>query len=261
MTAISSFGAAAGFDLNQLFESNARSATARLGLLDTQAASYTTRLSAYAKVRSALGDLSSASEALTKLDRFEVPTNGDTPATVSALQKFVDAYNAMQGEISEQSGYDRTTRAGGALLGDAAMGGMSRALRSAVSSGDMAKLGLSFGSDGKLALDGAKLKDALKSDPDGVKAALKGTDDAPGLGKIVNDAVTQFTKPGGQLDKAAGQMQGALRDLAGQRSDEAVRAAAVLETYRAKYTQLDMLINGSSVSGSFLSGQLALLRG
>ena len=54
------------------------------------------------------------------------------------MQKFVDAYNDTQGEISEQSGYDRTTRAGGALLGDAAMGGMSRALRSAVSSGDMA---------------------------------------------------------------------------------------------------------------------------
>ncbi|GJG98636.1 flagellar filament capping protein FliD [Cupriavidus pauculus] len=261
MSSVSSLGTAAGFDLNQILASKERSVAARLNFYDQQATSYNARLSGYAKVRGSLDKLADAASAITKLGNFDAPKSGEQSSAVSAVKQLVDAFNAVRSEIGAQGavGTDNTVR--GALVGDASLRAISTALQGSLDGADMAKLGLSFDKNGNLALDSAKLEKALKDDPEAVKTLLQGKDRDGGIGKAISDVVAAVTKPGGYLDKAASQVKGDLRNLAGRQADEATRAVALMETYRIQYTRLDMLINNSNSANAFFSGQVALLRG
>jgi flagellar capping protein FliD len=261
MSSVSSLGSAAGFDLNQILAAKERSVAARLNFYDQQATAYNSRLSGYAKVRASLDKLNDAASAIAKLGNFDPAKNSDPSPAASAVKQLVDAFNAVRGEIGAQSavGKDNTVR--GALAGDASLRAISTALQGALDNGDMGKLGLSFDNQGNLTLDSAKLEKALKDDPDAVRKLLQGDDKNGGLGKAIADVVTAVTKPGGYLDKAASQVKGDLRNLAGRQADEATRAVALMETYRIQYTRLDMLINNSNSANDFFSGQMAMLRG
>ena len=261
MSSVSSLGYAAGFDLNQILASKERSVAARLNFYDQQATAYNSRLSGYAKVRSSLDKLNDAANAITKLGNFDPAKNGDTSPAVSAVKQLVDAFNSVRSEIGAQSAVGKDNSVRGALAGDASLRAISTALQGALDNVGMSKLGLSFDKQGDLTLDSAKLEKALKDDPDAVKNLLQGNDKDGGLGKAIADVVTAVTKPGGYLDKAASQVKGDLRNLAGRQADEATRAAALMETYRIQYTRLDMLVNNSNSANAFFSGQMALLGG
>lgn len=261
MSSVSSLGSAAGFDLNQLLAAKERGVAARLNLYDQQATAYNSRLSGYAKVRASLDKLNDAASAIGKLGNFDPAKNGDTSPAVSAVKQLVDAFNAVRSEIGAQGAVGRDSTVRGALAGDTSLRAISTALQGSLDGADMSKLGLSFDQQGNLALDSGKLEKALKDDPDAVKNLLQGDDKHGGLAKAITDVVTAVTKPGGYLDKAASQVKGDLRDLAGRQADEASRAVAVMETYRIQYTRLDMLINNSNSANAFFSGQMALLGG
>ena len=105
----------------------------------------------------------------------------DTDAAVSAMQKFVDAYNGIRSYINTNTQYDAATISAGLLFTDST----SRTIKSQLAnfansffggaSGTVKTLGqagVTLGSDGLLTLDSTKFKSLLQTDPTGVNNFL-----------------------------------------------------------------------------------------
>ena len=120
-----------------------------------------------------------------------------TDKVVTALDGFVEKYNALIGSVNDLTSYDAAQQKGSVLLGDATVRtGMSRirsVLGSVVSGLEntsvrtLHDLGLSTQADGTLAFDKDKLGKALQDDPDGVAAVFTV------LGRSDNEGVSYFS--------------------------------------------------------------------
>lgn len=107
------------------------------------------------------------------------------------LRGFINAYNAIQEIAASQYKKDAKQRPTGILAGDPTLRNVQQQLRDTVgaSSEDnggalssLTQLGITRGSDGKLALDSATFNEKLKTNPDDVKALLFGkTENDTGL--------------------------------------------------------------------------------
>ncbi len=72
------------------------------------------------------------------------------------IQKFVDAYNDLVGFFSQQMSYDASNKkTGGPLFGDTTLKNIKSSLQGILAEAGLGSLGLSFGGDNKLSLDGA----------------------------------------------------------------------------------------------------------
>ncbi|HTP97457.1 MAG TPA: flagellar filament capping protein FliD [Burkholderiales bacterium] len=110
-------------------------------------------------------------------------------ATQNAVQAFVQAYNALDGELDTLGSYNSSTKQAGLLQGDFTVQAIQGQLREALSSPSaggsgafsvLSQIGVSFQKDGSLALDTTKLGNAMTanfSDIAGLFAAVgKATD-------------------------------------------------------------------------------------
>jgi flagellar hook-associated protein 2 len=113
----------------------------------------------------------------------------DTASVVSAVNKFVSAYNAISKTFKDASAYDPTTQTAAILNGDSSIRGAQAKLRAVLSApvaggygqfSRLSEVGVSFQKDGTLAVDSAKLSKALESNFNDVAglfaAAGKATD-------------------------------------------------------------------------------------
>lgn len=102
----------------------------------------------------------------------------DAEAIKTSVQAFVDAYNTASSTLKKMTAFNGVGAQNGVLLGDATtrtiqtqMRGM---LNTSVESGGalttLSQIGVSFGSDGTLALDSAKLNTAIDTNFDGLAA-------------------------------------------------------------------------------------------
>ena len=98
----------------------------------------------------------------------EVTVQPDPTVAKAAVDKFVTAYNAVNGLINELTKYDPATKAGGLLQGDATAIGLQNALRGILQSttsgsaySRLADIGVTQLLGGNLAVDSSKLATAL----------------------------------------------------------------------------------------------------
>ena len=96
----------------------------------------------------------------------------DTASVVSAVNKFVSAYNAINKTFSDASAYDPTTKTAAILNGDSSIRSAQAQLRAVMAApvggnygafSRLSEVGVSFQKDGTLALDSTKLNKALES--------------------------------------------------------------------------------------------------
>jgi flagellar hook-associated protein 2 len=95
----------------------------------------------------------------------------DSTALNSSVSGFVKAYNDLNAQINQLSGYDTDTKTGGPLLGDSTIRNLSAAIRREMSSSitglegskltNLSQIGISFQKDGTLTLDTSKLGKAI----------------------------------------------------------------------------------------------------
>ncbi len=106
-----------------------------------------------------------------------VTVEQNTEDAVSAVNQFIETYNDIVDYIAEQMAYDPETGEAGVLLGSVALMNLQNELFNMVTSAveglpsDMnhiSAVGITFDSDGHLALDEAKLVEKLKNDPEAV---------------------------------------------------------------------------------------------
>jgi len=107
----------------------------------------------------------------------------DDDAIVDAVKQFVAEYNNMIDTVGKYTTYDANTRTAGLLFGDPLVTGLLSQMRNAIFStvagapdkysslqmvGITTGTGAAYSKQGKLTLDEAKLKEALKADREGV---------------------------------------------------------------------------------------------
>lgn len=151
----------------------------------------------------------------------------DTGAAKQKIQDFVTAFNQLQQQINQVAGYDAATKQGGVLQGNATVRGIDARLHRLTTSAvpvlngraihSLADLGIITARDGTLAIDDAKLSDALKEHFDEVGALF-------GIGSLVEG--NGFRYAGSTDSTQAGDYALDVTSLARQASIQGVAIAA-----------------------------------
>jgi flagellar hook-associated protein 2 len=127
----------------------------------------------------------------------------DTASAVSAVKKFVDAFNAVNKTLSDSSSYDPSTKTAAPLNGDSTIRNIQIRLRSMLSTvvkgsgaySRLADVGVTFQKDGTLAVDSTKLNKALSSNFKDVASLFAVVGSASDSQVSYQDA-SSATKPG-----------------------------------------------------------------
>lgn len=185
-------------------------------------------------------------------------------SAISAVQKFVAAYNSANGFIVSQTRYDATNQQGGTLLGDSTILAASQRLR-AIAGGSvqgagrfetLSQLGITASTDGTLTVDTAKLTSALASDFNAVQKLFAG--DQGVATRLVAYSETLLGDEG-QLKVKTDSLNARLSSIA---KDQAVvdrRIEAYQARISAQFTSLDTLVSQLKSTSDYLTQQLANL--
>jgi flagellar hook-associated protein 2 len=215
---------------------------------------------------------------------FETVTVGapttDTEAMKTKVKAFVDAYNAVvtstRSKLTEKSIADATTTtdaAKGSLFGDSGLLSMLSSLR--VRMGDrvagvtgfdeLADIGVSVpkasgstsqdAKDGKLAIDDAKLSQALASDPGKVRDLFKGFTDG------LNTFIKSQTGTSGVLDMRDKAADSEIKRITAQADLAETRIQAKEKRLKAQFAAMETALLNSQTQSAWLSGQLGSLSG
>lgn len=170
----------------------------------------------------------------------------DTKTITDAVQAFVTSYNGASGTLKTLTKFNGAGATNGVLLGDSTARAiqvqMRNLLNTSVNSGGalttLSQVGVSFGSDGTLSLDSAKLNAAIDTNFDGISAlfakAVKTTDSL-----VSYSASTSKSLPGSYAIN--------ISQLA-TRGATIGSQAAVLVIQAGLNDQLDLTIDGSPLS-------------
>ena len=146
------------------------------------------------------GIIPNATLDLKQVGTASVTLSRDTSQIASKLSSMVSGYNAIVDNLDSIAGYDDQTKTGGIFQGDSTVTGViygARDLLVRVASGFVngtdayttpASIGLELDKDGHLALDSAKLNEALGADYEGVLSLIS----ASGSGTVSSGDI-QFT--------------------------------------------------------------------
>jgi len=185
----------------------------------------------------------------------------DTTAINTAASGFVDAYNALAGQIKSRSAYATNGSAGGALAGDGTLRVMQDQLRSIfntpASGGtltSLAEVGIAFQKDGSLSLDSSKLNSAISANFSDVTNLFSSS---TGFPTRLADWAQSTLDPGGLIDTRTQSLNKYVQD----RNDEIDRLenqmTALQKKYTAEYTNLNLLLSRMNSTSTYLTQQLS----
>ncbi|MCK6545441.1 flagellar filament capping protein FliD [Myxococcota bacterium] len=171
----------------------------------------------------------------------------DSGGARAAITSFVKTYNDFAKAVSGMTAYNAETKVGGTLVGDAAARSLERQLRSVLTTAGvgstgtyklLAEVGVTFGRDGTLAVDTAKLDAALAEDVDSVASlfSVQGLTDDPEVTFVSSTGVT-----------AAGSYAVDVTRLATQGTTTGVQAST-LSIVQGVNDTLDVEVDGQVVS-------------
>jgi len=217
-------------------------------------------------------------------DGFETVSVGepttDTEAMKTKVKAFVDAYNAVvtstRAKITEKSVADATTTtdaAKGSLFGDSGLLSMLSSLRVRMGERIAGLSGLDELSDigvavpkatgstsqdakeGKLAIDDAKLSQALAADPAKVRDLFEGF--SAGLDTFIKSQ----TGTTGVLDMRDKSADAEIKRITAQADLAETRIQAKEKRLKAQFAAMETALLNTQTQSSWLSGQLASLSG
>lgn len=186
----------------------------------------------------------------------------DQAAGKSAVENFVQRYNALNATVATLARYNATTREAGPLLGDSTLRGLAQQVRIAASSSygsgsytHVSQLGITTNADGSLKLDASKLQTALAADPAAVEALL-GED---GVGGRLFELADPYLVSGGRIQARQDAANTRLKDISKQQDALDLRMERIQARYSAQFGALDTLIAQMKTTSSYLTQQLANL--
>ncbi|BEV14452.1 flagellar filament capping protein FliD [Herbaspirillum sp. DW155] len=202
-------------------------------------------------------------------DRFTLAVSNDNSGASSAVNSFVDAFNALSKSLAgltRQAPSKVRGQAGehGPLASEtmvlALMGQLRHAVLGEVSGnahGSLAAIGVSFKKDGTLALDSARLTKAGNSSFDA-------------LARLFTDKGGVVTRSQALLDKVLGEngllagkirgLQNSLKTVSDQQAAARERLANLRDSYTNQFNRLNVTLAKMQTSQNYLLQQLARLR-
>lgn len=194
-----------------------------------------------------------------------VSASQDTDSIQATIEAFVKAYNDLTGEIKKQTDSGYSGGEVGALASDSATRQILSLIRdelnTAVASGTgsyttLSSIGVSFQADGTLALDTTELNAALEADSANVEQLFSATD---GYATRIDNVLSELLVVDGTIDSRTNSINDTIKSLEDQRITLLGRLDRTEQRLRARFTALDVLISGLSVTSSYLSQQLTAL--
>ena len=193
----------------------------------------------------------------------------DKDAIQTSIQKFVDAYNALNDLLSSSTKYTEETKQSGILQGDSSTVSLQNALRLLTqgvvsqAAGAFTRLsdaGIQMQQGGKLNVDSAKLATAL-NDMDSLKAMFATKADALGNGGGIAVNFKSFTDDllayEGTLNNKTDSLEKQLK-LNGKEQDKVeTRAETVEARLRKQYSALDVKMASISSLSSYVEQMVA----
>lgn len=201
----------------------------------------------------------------------DISVSSDRTAVRDAVQKFVDAYNALAREITEQTKYDPATKVGGPLQGDSAVGGLLGRLRGVVNGISAAApglerlsdIGLQMQRDGTLSINAAKLDTALGDLPR-LRRALANSDSVTPANEGFMRRFARLAGDALGTDGVLSSRTQGLRQLITKNEEQQARYEDRVERYRerlvAQFSAMDANLSRLNALQSYVSQQLAALQ-
>lgn len=192
---------------------------------------------------------------------LQLNVTADTKGIDSAVQNFVNAYNAVASVIGNATAYDPDSNTASALTGDSMASQALSQLRNAMmsttagSTGGVRSvfdLGITTNSDGTLSLDTDKLNTALASNS---QAASNLFSTSGALGSSLGNMFTGYLSAGGLFDTKNTALQSQLTDLSKQEDTLNTRMNDLTALYTKQYNALDTLMAQMSSTSAFLTNQ------
>jgi flagellar hook-associated protein 2 len=192
----------------------------------------------------------------------------DAAALEASTKTFVDAYNALNKVLAEQTRYDEAARAAGPLQGERSaltvLGQVRAIVRETVAGGTLARLsdvGITLQRDGSLAMRGESFQAAAGA-PRSLQALFAGT----GTGTDERGLMLRFRDLGDRLTGSEGPVSTATeawraRKTANGRRQDAleVRMSDVEKRLLRQYTALDAQLAAAQSSSAALANALSAL--
>lgn len=189
----------------------------------------------------------------------------DKDATQEKIQKFVDAYNAVNELLAASTKYDQESKTAGVLQGDSSTVSLQNSLRMLTQGiagnatgkfNRLSDIGIQMQQGGALTLDAAKLQEAL-GDMDSVKSMFAAKPDALGNGggiavnfKTLTDELLAYE---GTLNNKTDSLEKQIKLNKAEVEKVEKRAETVEERLRKQYTALDVKMASLSSLDSYIS--------
>lgn len=202
---------------------------------------------------------------LTKIGESKLDITNDTSAVTTAMQSLVSSYNSFIGTYQQLTKYDPTNQQVGALIGDATVSSIKSQISTllgkqftgnAPGPTSLSNLGVSFQTDGTLALDTTKLTKALTDNPKETQDLLSGTD---GIAPTLDKLITSWTSTTGILTQRKNNLNQTTKDLNDQQDALDKQMDDYTDRLTKQYTALDAMMTKLAGTTSFLSQQFDLL--
>lgn len=187
----------------------------------------------------------------------------DSAKITTAVQAFVDAYNASVSFIKTNSAYDTETKTGQALSGDSTVRSIIGALNSArttipaeLSSATfktLSEIGVSIQQTGLMSLDTTKLNNAISTSASDVNKTINA------YGKSFGETVRGLFDTSGSVSARVDGLKSLLKSSTTSQDALTLRIAGIEKRYRAQFTALDSLISSMTTTSGYLTQQFAAL--
>jgi len=194
----------------------------------------------------------------------------DPDAMQTGLQKFVDAYNALNSLMAEQTRYNESTKTAGSLQGDSSAVGILNQVRSAIAGsvsgatlGRLSDAGISLQRDGSLSLNASRFKEAA-ANSENLQAlfASTGTSEATkGLMVRLREMGDRLLSANGTISNSTATWEARKASLQKQQDAYQVRLGELEKRLLVQYVRLDAQLASAQAAGGQLKSALSGLPG
>ena len=198
----------------------------------------------------------------------EISVERDDSTIKASIQAFVDAYNTLNNNLVSVTRYDASTKAAGALQGDATATGLTNALRSMMRSvtsstpfSRLSEIGLELKSAGKLEINSTKLSTAISDNFEGVKDLFMtagGGATSQGFGLKVSAFADGLMASDGLVSNRTAAIQSAIKRNGIEQEKVTDRASRVETRLLAQYNAMDSAVAKLNSLNTFVSQQISL---
>lgn len=196
-----------------------------------------------------------------------VSVTSDTASAKTAVEAFVTAYNDLQAEIAKQTDSGVNGGTAGALASDSLTRQIQSQVRDELNktptgitgvNKSLSSIGVSFQTDGTLALDATKLDTAIQTDSTNVSDLFSSAD---GYATRLDSVLSEMLAFNGSIDARTNAFTDRISDLSDRQANLESQLSRTEARLRARFTALDVLVASLNSTNTALSQQLAGLPG